>query len=132
MLVSEIVTFTREYRLLILDGTVHTGSRYLTSGHVDARPLDQDPDRDDVLAFARDLLDSAGDTLPSAVTVDVGWAVHATRGDAGWAVVEANMAWFSSLYACDPDRALEVVLRAAGPAHELAAADRRFVRPVQA
>ncbi len=44
------------------------------------------------------------------------------------AVVEANMAWFSSVYACDPSLALDVVLRAAGPNSRLRDRDRRFVR----
>ena len=128
VLVSEIVTFTREYRLLALDGRVHTGSRYLTGGSLDVRPLAEDPDRMQVLGFAEALLDEVGATLPSAVTVDVGWAAHAERGDTGLAVVEANMAWFSNIYDCDPGRALDVVMRAAGPAEAVGDRDRPFVR----
>ena len=128
LLVSEIVTFTREYRLLILDGEVMTGSRYLSSGRLDVRPLTDDGDEKEVRDFAASLLDSVGDTLPSAVTVDVGWAVHADRGDEGFAVVEANMAWFSNIYGCHPESALDVVMRAAGPGSALSSRDRTFVR----
>ncbi|MFF3242763.1 hypothetical protein ACFYWY_03275 [Streptomyces sp. NPDC002870] len=45
-----------------------------------------------------------------------------------WAVVEANMAWFSTCYAADPDRALDVVLRSAGPRAQVAERDRPFRR----
>ncbi len=45
-----------------------------------------------------------------------------------WAVVEANMAWFSTVYAADLDRALDVVLRSAGPAALLGERDRPFRR----
>lgn len=39
------------------------------------------------------------------------------------------MAWFSTSYVADPDRVLDVVLRAAGPRHRLAVRDRAFNRP---
>ncbi|MDF9807898.1 hypothetical protein M2436_006445 [Streptomyces sp. HB372] len=48
---------------------------------------------------------------------------------AGWAVVEANMAWFSTVYAADPDRALDVVLRSAGPGSLVQERDLAFRRP---
>jgi hypothetical protein len=43
-------------------------------------------------------------------------------------VVEADMAWFSSGYAADPDRFLDFVLRAAGPRHRMTPRDRPFIR----
>ncbi|MFD4792316.1 ATP-grasp domain-containing protein [Streptomyces anulatus] len=45
-----------------------------------------------------------------------------------WAVVEANMAWFSTVYAADPDRALDVVLRSAGPGSLVRERDLTFRR----
>ncbi|MFD0592464.1 hypothetical protein ACFQZ4_07755 [Catellatospora coxensis] len=82
-----------------------------------------------MLGFASGLLDACADGLPSAVVVDVGLAADADRGEEHWAVVEANMAWFSTSYAADPDRVLDVVLRAAGPGTRVAARDRPFLRP---
>ncbi|WP_268957720.1 hypothetical protein [Saccharothrix sp. 6-C] len=38
------------------------------------------------------------------------------------------MAWFSQVCLSDPARALDVVLRAAGPIDEVALSDRPFVR----
>jgi len=123
VLVSDMVTFAVEYRLFLLDGEVRTGSRYLTHGELDVAPLDEDPRRADVLAFASRL---ASRDLPSAVVVDVGLLSECSR----WAVVEANAAWASGHYACDPDAALDVVVRAARPEGEFGPADRAFLRPL--
>ncbi|GAA3276707.1 ATP-grasp domain-containing protein [Dactylosporangium vinaceum] len=129
VLISEVVTFVVEYRLFVLDATVHAAGRYATFGRLDPAPLDGDAHRSAVLAFAGELLAACAGSLPSAVVVDVGLAADPDRGDERWAVVEANMAWFSTCYAADPDRVLDVVLRAAGPRHRAAARDHAFVRP---
>ncbi|MGW1272497.1 ATP-grasp domain-containing protein [Streptomyces sp. NPDC002491] len=121
VLISDIVTFTVEYRLFLLDGEVRTGSRYATRGALDVAPLARDPRCDEVSEFAGRL---AGTGLPSAVVVDVGLV-----DGCGWAVVEANAAWASGHYACDADAALDVVLHAARPEGEFTAVDRRFLRP---
>ncbi|SCL29150.1 protein of unknown function [Micromonospora pallida] len=129
VLVSEIVTFLVEYRLFVLDGMVHAASRYAVNGRLDPAPLDACAHRAAVLDFAAGLLDACADSLPSAVVVDVGLASNADRGDEHWAVVEANMAWFSTSYAANPDQVLDVVLRAAGPRHRLTLRDQAFTRP---
>ncbi|MFG2538531.1 ATP-grasp domain-containing protein [Streptomyces sp. NPDC048511] len=118
VLVSDVVVFDAEYRLYLLDGQVHTGSRYAVSGQLGLAPLSAE-----ARTFGSELLAAAGHTLPSAIVVDVG------RTDAGqWAVVEANAAWASGCYASDPDRALDVVLRSAGPAGLVTERDRAYVR----
>lgn len=118
VLVSDVMTFAVEYRLHLLDGAVHAAGQYAEAGRLRLGPPDGD-----ALAFGRDVLAAAGKTLPSAIVVDVG------RDDEGrWAVIEANAAWASGCYSADPDRALETVLRAAGPATALSPHDRAFVR----
>ncbi|NDZ61299.1 ATP-grasp domain-containing protein [Streptomyces anulatus] len=118
VLVSDVMTFAVEYRLHLLDGAVHAAGQYAEAGRLRLGPADGD-----ALAFGRDVLAAAGETLPSAIVVDVG------RDDEGrWAVIEANAAWASGCYSADPDRALETVLRAAGPATALSPHDRAFVR----
>ncbi|MEW2068712.1 hypothetical protein [Streptomyces sp. NPDC007346] len=65
----------------------------------------------------------------SAVVVDVGRMAPARGAGAGsWAVVEADRAWISDVYAADPVRALDVVLRAAGPAGPVRERGRAFWR----
>ncbi|MER7846262.1 ATP-grasp domain-containing protein [Kitasatospora sp. NPDC096077] len=123
VLVSEPVTFSTEYRLFVRDGEVLTGSRYARFGRLDPGPL-----TDGATAFARRLLDAVGETLPSAVALDVGPISDPYDPVEHWAVVEANLPWFAHCYAADPDRVLDVVLRAAGPVADLAGSDRRFVR----
>lgn len=123
VLVSEVVDFAAEYRLFLLDGEIATGSRYLVHGRLDPAPLDEDPRGADVRGFAADLLAVTGTSLPSAVTVDVGLVGATGR----YAVVEANMPWFSHGYAARPDAVLDVVLRAAGPRHRVRPADLPFV-----
>ncbi|MFE1804780.1 ATP-grasp domain-containing protein [Streptomyces sp. NPDC059533] len=130
--VGDVVTWAAEFRLYVLDGEVRTGSQYATFGHLDAEPLDGHRHEGAVLEFADDLLATCGGGLPGAVVVDVGLLATPEGGTADeWAVVEANMAWFSNGYAADPDRALDVVLRSAGPRTRMAERDRRFCRNVE-
>ncbi|OCC09795.1 ATP-grasp domain-containing protein [Streptomyces sp. PTY087I2] len=118
VLVSDVMTFAVEYRLFLLDGAVHTAAQYAEAGRLRLGPPDLA-----ALAFGREVLAAAGDGLPSAIVVDVG------RDDEGrWAVIEANAAWASGCYEADPDRTLDTVLRAAGPATDLSPRDRAFVR----
>jgi hypothetical protein len=129
VLVSDIVTFALEYRLFVLDGRVVTGSRYAVYGRLDPAPLDGDEHEPEVLRFADRLLTAEGDSLPSAVTVDVGLVQDPDRdGREQWAVVEANMPWFSHSYAARVEGVLDVVLRAAGPRGRVGRGDERFVR----
>ncbi|MFF2522801.1 ATP-grasp domain-containing protein [Streptomyces liangshanensis] len=126
VLVSDIVTFTAEFRLYVLDGEVVTGSRYAVRGVRDVVPLAADPRAAGVREFAARLFAAGVPALPRAVVVDVG-TVDEGPGGEGWAVVEANAAWASGHYACDADRALDVVLRAARAV--TAPEDVPFLRP---
>lgn len=117
VLVSDIVDFTAEYRLHLLDGAVHAGSQYAVHGR-----LRLGPPSTDALAFGTDLLAGFGHTLPTAIVVDVGII------DGHWAVIEANFAWASGAYVADPDLVLDVVLRAAVPTASVGAHDRQFIR----
>ncbi|MBM7439757.1 ATP-grasp domain-containing protein [Streptomyces sp. HB132] len=127
--ISEVVTWVREFRLHVLDGEIRTGSQYATFGRLDAAPLAGHPDEPAVREFARRLAAAQAETWPSGVVLDVGLMRGGDdAGDARWAVVEANMAWFSNVYAADPARALDVVLRSAGPGAAVRARDARFRR----
>jgi hypothetical protein len=128
VLVSDVVTFAVEYRLFILDRRVVAGSRYARYGRLDTRPLGGDPHEAAVRAFAQRLLEAVGHSLPSGVAVDVGLIQDPDNGEEQWAVVEANMPWFTHSYAATPDAFLDVVLRATGPRSAVDRFDRRFVR----
>ena len=129
VLLSEVVTFAAEYRLFLLDGRIATGSRYAVFGRLDPRPLDRDGAvAGEIAEFVDRLVAEAGPALPSAVVVDVGQLLDPYRPGHRWAVVEANMAWFSHAYAADPARVLDVVLRAAGPRERVQPEDLPFVR----
>ncbi|MER8029827.1 ATP-grasp domain-containing protein [Streptomyces bauhiniae] len=130
VLISDVVTWAAEFRLYILDGEIRTGSQYTTFGHLDAEPLEGHPHESAAREFTNALLTTHGETLPTAVVLDIGLLAtpaHPTN----WAVVEANMAWFSNCYAATPDRALDVVLRSAGPRTRLTERDRRFCRHIE-
>ena len=43
-------------------------------------------------------------TTPRAIVIDVGF-----MNEESWAVIEANSAWGSGIYGCDPDEVLNVV-----------------------
>ncbi|MFI7387177.1 ATP-grasp domain-containing protein [Streptomyces sp. NPDC049813] len=130
VLLSDVVTFAAEYRLFLLDGRIAAASRYAVFGRLDPRPLGADREgratAAQITEFAERLVAAVGDTLPSAVVVDVGQLLDPYRAGHRWAVVEANMAWFSHAYAADPGRVLDVVLRAAGPRESLRARDQAF------
>ena len=123
LLVSDVVAMGDEHRFWVLDGVVHAASSYRVHGRPEARPLDPQGSGP-LLRFVDELLLDQEGRLPSAVVVDVAWI---SAPDPGWAVVEANMAWFSAHYAADPERVLDVVLRAAGPAEDVADRDAPFV-----
>jgi hypothetical protein len=118
VLISDVVGWAEEVRLFVLDGEIRTGSRYATRGILDPAPLSPA-----TTAAATRLLAGLAPTLPSAVVLDIGLLDGAGPR---WAVVEANMAWFSTCYAADPSRALDVVTRAAGPRAHLRPRDRPF------
>jgi hypothetical protein len=52
----------------------------------------------------------------------------AATGHERWAVVEANMPWFSHSYAARIDAVLAVVLRAAGPGNRVSPGEPPFLR----
>ncbi|MFJ9697555.1 ATP-grasp domain-containing protein [Kitasatospora sp. NPDC101183] len=126
VLVSEVVRFGEEFRLFVLDGRVEASSLYSVNGDLRVAPLGGGKrESREVLAFTREVLAASAECapLPSAAVVDVG-----LTDEGHWAVVEANAAWASGGYAADPEGALDVVLRSAGPASRLRPADRPFLR----
>ena len=108
VLLSEPVHWEVEWRLFVCEGRVVTRSPYFRKGKLDlvARP----EELGELRSFAKALLPEIESLLPPVAVLDIG----KIEGK-GWAVVEANPAWASGLYACDPKQTLIVLSLATVP-----------------
>lgn len=108
VLVSEPVEWEVEYRGFIRHGELQTLSPYFRNGELAQTENGDWPAAEGETREARDfyaeLLGDKGVRLPPGVVVDIG----KIRGR-GWAVVEANPAWSSGIYGCDPAQVLDVI-----------------------
>jgi len=94
------VRWRSEYRCFLKEGKLLTASLYRTDGELD---VDEVPP--EALPPITALAEEAAKTHKGrGVVVDVG-----RLEDGAYAVIEANECYASGLYACNPDRALEVV-----------------------
>lgn len=132
VLVSEVVDFDVEVRCHILDRRVVTTSIYQGLDWTQSSKHEAE-----VLASAEDwiqvLLDDPKVNLPSAIVVDIG-----RISDVGWAVIEANQAYASGVYAggyhtkegrgADPEQVLRVVQRSAQSLDQFSLEDLNWVR----
>lgn len=109
VLIAEPVKFQVEYRMFVLDRTIRTMSPYLRQDQLAALDDYESPDeeRSAAAGFGRTILSDKSVELPRSVVLDVGVIT-----DRGWAVVEANSAWGSGIYGCDPDEVLAVIRHA--------------------
>lgn len=113
VLAADPVAWKVEFRCFCLDQRVRTVSPYWRDG-VHAKQTDYaatDAELGQARELAHHVLTHPQMTTPRAVVIDVGQLV---TGE--WAVVEANSAWGSGIYGCDPDQVLEVVRQATTPA----------------
>jgi hypothetical protein len=109
VLTANPVRWRAEYRCFCLDGKVKTASPYVRSG-VHAQHTDYKATREELESatdFAEQALAETKWFTPRAVVLDVGQIA-----DKGWAVVEANGAWGSGIYGCNPDAVLDVIRHA--------------------
>lgn len=110
-LVSDPVVWESEFRCFVLDGHVVTASVYSRFGKL-AQSADGDWIADDgeiaqVISLTERVAGFSGNVLPRSVVIDVGWI-----SGAGWSIVEANAAWGSGIYGCDPGDVLRAVAAA--------------------
>jgi hypothetical protein len=113
VLVAEPVEWEVEVRCFVLDGTVRTLSPYLRCGQLAKHDgfLATEDELQEARRLVETLLADSRVQTPRAVVVDVG-----KIAGRGWAVVEANAAWGSGIYGCDPHVVLEVIRHAVVPA----------------
>ncbi len=108
VLMSEPVKWEVEYRGFILNREVKTLSPYFRDGNLVQTENGDWPASDEEISEAYDfyrlLLQDESVRLPPAVVVDIG-----KIQELGWAVVEANPAWSSGIYGCDPSQVLPVI-----------------------
>lgn len=107
VLLAEPVTWEIEFRCFVRERQIATSSPYLRNGElVETEDGDWPAEPDEIAgatAFAKTVLADARVAIPPAVTLDVG-----RIAGRGWAVIEANAAWGSGIYGCDPARILPV------------------------
>ncbi|WP_146502309.1 ATP-grasp domain-containing protein [Rubinisphaera italica] len=106
VLVIEPVQWRSEFRCFCLDGNVLTLSPYLRNG-VLAKGTNYEATEfefNQAIEFAEKALSATMSFTPRAVVIDVGQI----EGQ-GWSVVEANAAWGSGIYGCNPDLVLDVI-----------------------
>ena len=110
VLVSEVVTWEKEFRCFILDRTLVTWSIYSRSGELqrDAGFVSSPDEDQQMQAFVARLLADEQVDLPRATVVDVG-----TIAGRGWACVEQNAAWGAGIYGCNAASVLAVLRHAA-------------------
>lgn len=115
VLVSEPVEWQDEFRCFCLDGSVLTVSPYWRGGRLakETQYTATASELEAASSFAERILSQANETTPRAVVVDVG-----TIKGRGWSVVEANAAWGSGIYGCEPDAVLNVIRQATVMASE--------------
>jgi hypothetical protein len=126
VLMAEPVMWIVEFRCFILERKVLTVSPYLRNGRL-AQTADGswpaiDSETDEALAFAEMILADLTVRLPPAVALDVG--IIENRG---WAVVEANAAWGSGIYGCNPNEVLRVVERSCISMEKLSEDDKEWI-----
>lgn len=106
VLVSQVVSWTCEFRCFVLDRQLRTYSLYSRQGEL-ARDSDFASSAQEdaaLLEFIGRLLADERVELPRACVIDAGLIEGR-----GWACVEQNAAWGAGLYACNPDAALDVL-----------------------
>lgn len=124
ILIAEPVQWEVEFRCFVLERQVATLSPYLRLGEL-AQSSDgiwSDDRTEQARVFAQGVVSDNSVDLPPAVVMDVG-----IINGRGWAVIEANAAWGSGIYGCDPAEVLRVVRRACLRRDQVSTADQRWV-----
>jgi ATP-grasp domain, R2K clade family 2 len=110
VLVSDVVTWEKEFRCFVLDRTLVTCSLYSRFGELqrDAGFASSPTEDRQVEAFMAGLLADERVDLPRATVVDIG-----TIEGRGWGCVEQNAAWGAGIYGCSAPAVLGVLRHAA-------------------
>jgi len=126
VLMSTPVVWQSECRCFVNRGSVAAVSIYMRNGDIaqvdDGSWPATDEEIDAARRFAEVVLNTPGAQLPPGAVVDVG-----VIEDRGWAVVEANPAWGSGIYGCDPSGVLAAIRSACVDEDKLTDCDSRWL-----
>lgn len=120
--VSEPVKWEIEFRCFVLEREIATLSIYSRNGllaeNEDGEWLASEQEFEETKKFIEAILKDENVAMPPAYVLDVG-----RISGRGWAIVEANPAWASGIYGCDPVAILSVLQRSCIPHSELSEQD---------
>jgi hypothetical protein len=102
---SEVVEWELEVRCFVLNNEIKTYSSYWRNNTFNTNLLSETEEKD-MFEFFNDFIKQYSETLPKAIVLDFG----IIKGK-GWALIEANPSWCSGLYACNAEKALEVIVK---------------------
>ncbi|PTT39054.1 hypothetical protein DBR28_07785 [Chryseobacterium sp. HMWF028] len=102
---SEVVEWELEVRCFVFKNEIKTYSSYWRNDVFDTDELSE-REKKDMFQFFESFIQKYSSTLPTGIVLDFG----IIKGK-GWALIEANPAWCSGLYACDAEKALEVIVK---------------------
>lgn len=129
VLYAEPVQWEIEFRCFVLERTVAALSPYVREGKLvqaeDGSWPASSMETTEAEHYIHAILLDHAVPLPPAVVVDIG-----RIAGRGWAIIEANAAWGSGLYGCDPDQVLAVLRRASLEEDAVTANERAWLRPI--
>lgn len=100
----DILDINHEHRFFVANEKVMAGSPYLVDSIVYTAGMTS-PFSAAAKSFALDAIQELKDNQPPAYTLDVGR--NETTGE--WLIIEANPAWSSGLYGCNPAAVIDVL-----------------------
>lgn len=101
---SEVVEWELEVRCFVLNNEIKTHSTYWRNNSFNTNLLSE-TESNEMFEFFKNFIEQYSSTLPNAIVLDFG----IIKGKS-WALIEANPAWCSGLYACDAEKALKVIV----------------------
>jgi len=104
--VSDVVSWAIEVRCFIIQRKVQTWSTYFYNGEIQLKDCILKNEEAAMFSFLDEFLADKTIELPEAVVIDVGYI-----SNKGWALIEANPVWSSGVYACDPKRIIETIVK---------------------
>lgn len=104
--VSDVVRWTIEIRCFVIDRTIQTWSTYIYNGEIELKDSIEKSEETEMLNFLNEFLTDKTIDLPKAVVIDVGYIP-----EKGWALIEANPVWSSGVYACNPKKVIDTIVK---------------------